>query len=675
MPVKMIYPRNNTKVSNPDITFRWKRVSGKKTYILEIFGSKYVKNPLWEKISTSRVTGNTYRRYLKPGYLYRCTVTTAGENPENIMRAPDIQSRMAGRPGFPVSPNDLPQFIAQQDSSSITFYVKKRANYLKKYLTIKGERLKTDEHLGPTIPLLFYLLDRYSRWVKATGSIARIPLDEEFARAMDDLDPKLRTSDKLDTLRSAYNNPGLKDLKEKVFGRDYAEIPNDDNAVAWTDNALNVLFSNTWLKEIKDNKNNKKLDLHFKYAKTFDATDVQLNEDLRIPIPSTIVGTAPEFLKEDKIYALKVILDNNGSIEYLLELEKNADEYYLYGPGADLRSLDAAPYKAELWERDPFNPRAEGTLWGPEGKLEIKGGKPVILGVDPNSVLDTYSQGINVRIRDGGRRDTIILTPVNQSPAVVPITNGNLVRTDQTFGYQVFGFKLNACSGPVPENTYDLTYRNYQGTHSVNSVSFAVNCFEYEVLMKELRCIDESNPEWWGDDSISFQAFINTGKFLQNPFQSKIYYGFHDDTGKTSFSLNDGHLYFRPNDFLIPSGRRIIEDFLSINIALYEHDNLEWLEFLANALISFAQSFLAHMIDAFTLGLGGFIIEAGLEVSGLNDMREEAVDSMVSSWEIELLHQDQAVLSLRQNGTYNLPSLDMKTSESEYKITFEVQRQ
>lgn len=42
--------------------------------------------------------------------------------------------------------------------------------------------------------------------------------------------------------------------------------------------------------------------------------------------------------------------------------------------------------------------------------------------------------------------------------------------------------------------------------------------------------------------------------------------------------------------------------------------------------------------------MGGFIIEQAIEVSGLNDMREQAVDSMVAGWEVEVLHQGSLVL-------------------------------
>jgi hypothetical protein len=79
-------------------------------------------------------------------------------------------------------------------------------------------------------------------------------------------------------------------------------------------------------------------------------------------------------------------------------------------------------------------------------------------------------------------------------------------------------------------------------------------------------------------------------------------------------------------------------------------------------------------VDAFTFGLGGYLIEAGLELSGVNDMREQAIDSMVASWEVEILHEGKVQITPPAEDTFPHP-LRMKTNESEYQVNFVIDRQ
>jgi hypothetical protein len=80
------------------------------------------------------------------------------------------------------------------------------------------------------------------------------------------------------------------------------------------------------------------------------------------------------------------------------------------------------------------------------------------------------------------------------------------------------------------------------------------------------------------------------------------------------------------------------------------------------------------MVDAFTFGLGGYLIEAGLELSGVNDMREQAIDTMVASWEVEILHEGKVRIAPPEEDTFQHP-LRMKTDESEYQVNFVIDRQ
>jgi hypothetical protein len=245
--------------------------------------------------------------------------------------------------------------------------------------------------------------------------------------------------------------------------------------------------------------------------------------------------------------------------------------------------------------------------------------------------------------------------------------------------HQVFMFRLTDPGGGGNPGVYDLTFYNLnpdeEASKSVNALSFHVRGYLYTVRIKEVMCLNESDPEWWGNDSISFQTFINTSKFLQLPAPqpSDVYDGFRDGHSRTRFRHKDDYIY--PYAGRETGQRRVIEDYLAIRVTIYEHDDLGWLADLIDAVIDFVQSWLAHLVDAFTFGLGGYIILAGLEVSGLNDMREQAIDSMVSGWEVELLHEDDT--RLQPDAITDFPcewSLTMMTDESEYRITFGADR-
>jgi len=267
MPFHIVYPRNNTKVSNPEITFRWNESAGAQKYVLVIFRLEKGRNPQWERISVHQVPSNTYRMYLRPGYLYHGIVATADAHPGPLLRAPFRQPRFPEPLRSPVPPPQLHPLLADSVHASTTFYVKKSANYLKKYLTIKSKELKTGQHLPPTIPLLFYLVQRYYRWAKDPANLQQKPLDENFAQAMDTAPPEFRSLERLDQLLRLYSSANLKDLRDRLFGPTFNEFPQDGDADNWISQALDALFAETWLDGLRQAGQNKKtLDLEFKYA-------------------------------------------------------------------------------------------------------------------------------------------------------------------------------------------------------------------------------------------------------------------------------------------------------------------------------------------------------------------------------------------------------------------------
>jgi hypothetical protein len=344
--------------------------------------------------------------------------------------------------------------------------------------------------------------------------------------------------------------------------------------------------------------------------------------------------------------------------------------FFLYSPTTEMHSYSSAFYKAELWAIIP-NSGSE-VQWGYNGRLTIQGGIPIVLSVEPPSAPEDYTETIKVKIRDGGEGQQIFLKDTTGGYHIPHGESPQLNIIEQSLKSQTFIFRLSD-AGPEPPDPgiYDLYFINKEEKTSLNSIKFQVKGYEYRVWIQKIECIDESNPEWWGNDTISFEIFISTQNFLQDPTSSRNYGGFYSTFAKSNFQNKDNFVYpyaTRPN------GRRIIEDYIAISIALYEHDDLGWLAWLIDSIIDLVQSFLAHMVDVFTFGLGGYLIEAGLELAGVNDMREQAIDSMIASWEVEILHEGKVQIRPPAEDSFPHP-LRMKTNESEYQVNFVIDRQ
>lgn len=676
MSFQLIYPIDNTKVSNPKIKFRWNGYRGARSYLLEIFqfenGNKEDK---WVRVMSKVLTELSYEKHLVPGKRYHCKVTAlTGEVPflrpmrDLHYSQPHITRRS------PFQPSTV---IGKQKIVTSTFYIKQRENYLKKYLRIKAanSNLKPGEHLKPIIPLFYCFLERYHKWIKNPNGLVQKPLDILFAEAIDERSPEFRSLDKIEILLAAYHDHNLNNLKEKLFGPKYIAFPEDDFVEEWTNKALDTLFNGSWLDDLKGAEN-KVMILEFKQPRNLTVMDISLLDSLRIPVKKEFVEEGKNRLEIGIDYYLRIVAGSSGEhsdIPLHLKKDEDGNDYFFDSPGSDLSEYDSADFKAELWMGVPSD--SESKPWSKNGYCLITGGKPVILGISPSSSAENSVDAIRIKVRDGGIGKRIILDD-GSTQHLIPGENSSITRIDQTLLYQVFVFRLIDSAEMIHSGEYSVTYENWHNVKSINTLSFHVNSYEYKVQVKAIECKDESDPEWWGDDSISFQTFINTNIFLQNPASSQVYDGFNEDSSPlTSFKKDDNNIY--PN-ILHPSDWRIIEDILSINMAIYEHDDLDWLEWLFNEIIDFVQSFLAHLVDVYTCGTGGFIILAALEVSGLNDMREQAIDSLVSGWEVEILHEDGTTIqpnTIRSNMWPFIWELDMATDESRYKVTFIADRE
>ena len=139
------------------------------------------------------------------------------------------------------------------------------------------------------------------------------------------------------------------------------------------------------------------------------------------------------------------------------------------------------------------------------------------------------------------------------------------------------------------------------------------------------------------------------------------------ETLRTSNQGND-LIYFRPDAKQGEISGRIIEGSLAIGISIYEHDDLDWVAWVINRVIDYVQSDLEGIVSFYTFGAAGIIIETGLEVSGLNDMRDQAINGMVTGREISYLDKGQTDLITSGQRIEN--RVEMAGDESRYAVTF-----
>jgi hypothetical protein len=674
--LKIIYPKNNSKVSNQEVCFSWTPVDDAVRYYIAVFSlEKGRQNYEWRPVFSATPTDPKFCRYLATDKFYFCCVYSNATSSESrygtqvIRRGPDIPYHFVTVPPPPVPDEYRESF----NYCETYFYVKKKENYLQKYFQIKASRLKPDTYLKPAVPLMFALLERYVKGIENPDAVNLTELDQKFCRTIEELSGGLRSRDRLIKLVENYQSPQLKELKKQLFGPDFAELPSASDFEEWSQNCLNEMFADSWLKKLRNSELARKtMDLEFKYSQPLSVRNIDLAKELKIPIDKNSIGSASDQLNPEFLYSLRIISFNDTELARI-DLRLISDEngnYFLYSPTTVMNSYNSAAYKAELWGRDA-NSENE-VLWGYNGVLSINGGIPIVLSAIPPSAPEQSTADIKVKVRDGGQGKQIILKGQSESYRIPRGQSPYLNMTEQSLEDQTFIFKLSdADPQPPGPGIYDLYFLNMKEKSSLNSIKFHVKGYEYRVWVKHIKCIDESNPEWWGNDTISFETFISTHNFLQLPASCKINGGFKDGTCRSSFADDANYVY--PIDARF-GGRRIIEDYIDIGIAIYEHDDLGWLGDLINEIVDMVQSYLAHMVDAFTFGLGGYLILAGLEISGVNDMREQAVDTMVSGWEIEILHEGQVTMNPPSEDLIEYP-LRMKTKESEYQVTFVIDRQ
>ncbi len=673
------YPKNRMKVTDANITFKWEEVANVKSYqftLLQATPPPYEGSQgevpesqirlTWKSVERRTINGTSVTIKLEPDHYYKCAVS------------PVLSVKGTIKP------------LAEE----CIFFVKKSENYLEKYLNFRFANINSPKepnkrHINPIVPLFFFQLDRYimlhenldfwqtDRDLHEDIHFMQTDLDKIFSRTMCSLksrvnDPKqlIRIEDRLKRARGNYLNirPAL---KNKLF----VDLPRDYSDVNWADktknNLANVLSQgNPFWQNLK--KAPQKT-LYFAKVPVFPPKDINLGIGLKIPLVPTAVANYN--FNESETYKLEIKTISNQSKEVDLLFQKDGTNCYLSNSTIDMRGYSSAEYKANLYRINASNQK---TAICSDFSAEIRGGVPVILEIIPNSVKAYDLVSIEVKVSDGGVPQPYIELDIN----------GAIVRGDyhslkeQTFQSQTFQFQI--CLTGRPPGQYQLSYYRNDGKRSANTLILQILDFQYSISVESIRCIDESNPEWWGDDSISFQIFANTAYFVSTNKGSLVYDGFSDNT-TIATKDNDTKPFYVDDP---ANNYRIIEDFLNINASIFEHDDLGWVGWLINEAIDIMQNFIIGVIStalaAVTGGSGeviGFFIAAGIEASGMNDMRRELVNSLVSGWEIEVLHDQSFKINKSYIELLNFASnrahdpIVFDDNESQYQLNLFYQRQ
>ena len=237
--IKIKYPKNNSKVSNQEVRFRWTSVANAAKYYIAVFSlEKGNRNYDWRLLFTATPGEPEFHRYLPAGKFYFCCVYANATPFDNhlgtqvVRPGPDIPYRFVAIPPPPI-PDEYRESI---NYSETYFYVKKKNNYLKKYFQIKAVQLKPKYYLKPAVPLMFALLDRYLKNIEIPDAIHITELDQKFCEVIEAQSGGFRSHDKLIKLVKNYQSPQLNELKNEVFGPDYAETPSGPDFEEWSQN-------------------------------------------------------------------------------------------------------------------------------------------------------------------------------------------------------------------------------------------------------------------------------------------------------------------------------------------------------------------------------------------------------------------------------------------------------
>jgi len=695
------YPRKNSKVSCSKIHFRWDHPT-ETDFNFDLF----------KLIPRSNQDPDPKLELMDRFEKKKAPVITDKTNTKEYACNDELQHGFYLASVTPLSDSSTSPF-------DVYFYTKERKNYLKEYLINKFERETSSGDkpfsFSPVIPVFFHLLEKYLKDEPLDQRIDR-PFKENMKAIKENMQKTNIpvNDDKLAKSLDFFNEIRKEAASNNYFGDLSLEWNNKDSwegKDTWFEYALGKLenhlnqFTNRYplggyTKEVSItvkvavSGGTELFTINFSSSRYKNDT---LTDNLKVPVDDQFIGAADNALNPDLHYKLQINTSpSNHEIPFTVKEDQDASGYYL-SIDKDILNLNSTNYEGCILLEGDNNVWTEKGHGWEDIKLEIRGGCPVIIDYYPRSITTKYGGKITLKIRDPGE--------INKLPALPPpidiysssdLISGESIEVEQRADYSVFEFTPDSKDlGKLePDHTTDyyMRFQNKSGETSEKQINIK-HGYEYILSLSELKCIDESDPErFFGlDDTINVLTFINTKYFVQFPsVRSGQYSEMKDDTAKTTNDfLIKPLMYHNPTgENIIPLSeieenldiklKRIIEEYLEIGVSIFEYDDLDWLAACINAVISHVQSFLTSIVGNI-IPFGGVLLNIALEASGVNDMREEAIDALVSSFEVEVLHEGKITIRPGQVqdqfvGNVYKKSKTFVSDESKYKTTFELER-
>lgn len=680
--LKVIYPKVNSKVAENEIIFRWEAEGPSnrpQEFMFELYRCKISgiagnagtivqklrDSRSWVRVCQIPTHETSHRAAVRGGHLYLCIVKPGYHGirlPQdvlsNILECLEAVgtrgNRIAAKPirnrGVFLQPFLTPGFSF--------FFVKPLKNHLEHYLEDRYKKLKKGiaplkrRHCTPFIPLVFHQIERYLNADQTTQT----PFDIHMERPLRELSEKLGGRDKLEKMIRNYNSIS-KSKRKEWFGNTAVSLPRDLHDTRWTEATLKSVFTDDRIQALKQEQTaGKKMTLSFKVP-ALHLVDIPARDKI-ISLPLQSIMDYRKFFRNGSYFLLKVI-PRNGTPEYIAAQgafhpeQGRIEEYRLTLQNDRLNQIDSAAFRAELWylPTDGKNKDLHKFLLFKDGTLTVSGGEPILLSLQPRSLVMPHDYddltSITFKIRNAGPHGSesghVSFKHCGQGPAF-QTSKGALTLSSQSIDFQEFKFNLQEAGVPrasLFEGTYEVYYTvpkkgPSRDTRS-NSLSICIVKPLHKVKFTRLVCLDESDPEWFGDDSICFAANLFTigadgTIFWKNTVQSDGPIGeYHTGSGKNE-------------KFVVPFSlfHRHIEEFLWLDFTIYEYDDLGWLADLLKILAIAALAIVTVIITAIAPGAGvlagmiGMAVSIGTDFAWWDEV-QEGIDAFAGSLQMERL--------------------------------------
>ena len=545
----------------------------------------------------------------------------------------------AFRVSAPTSPEMAP--------ATTVVFTKPARNYLRERLEARrAAQGSKPPRASPLFPLFVFQLDRHLH----LGASERDDFDRRFDDLLRTQGTHLGAAEYRRILKSYEDTPS--ETRTAVFG----SLPSDRNDVAWRAKAIAALVSKHPLVRYAQT--------HEPPVRTYTVRwkDPQFEPPGDLPMDGAFAIPAAWTGSSGETFWLR--LQAGGQVRFL---KMQSSALSLSVDDATFGSLDAASFQAELWRvpagRKPDD-HGRGVRVAENGELQIRAGAPIVISTEPSAVAlrpDGTAAAVKVVVRDAGDGGGARLVVGGSSASAPSHDYPALRRIGRTFEHQTF--ELSFEGGAPPAGTYELSFQRVQTgeppVSSMNSIPLSFGETLYTVGVESIYCSDESDPEWWGDDTIElttpWSTAVSGGLDRISVPATK---GFWSGTGET----------FDPVERVY--GPRVIEGYLGFDLIVVEIDDLGWLDDVVNLFIGLIVLAVGAIIAIVfgPLGFVGFLFAwAALSDVGAIQQLGDWITDGLSGLGKDILHEGPLIFSdFSQVGP---KSLTMETEESKYQVT------